>query len=139
MPLLADPDRFIRFSARVAIEHGEIEKHRAEILAIKEPRPLVEGMLALVRATKLDEKQQDELLDREAALLASNVDPGAEVRRAAADRADLSARPAESRCTRVGAAAGRSCCGFLDLDRFTAQPRDGSAAGLSRTSRRRCR
>ena len=69
IPLLADPDRFIRFAARVAIEHGEIEKHRAEILAIDEPRPLVEGMLALVRAMKLDEKQQDELLERETALL----------------------------------------------------------------------
>ncbi len=29
IPLLSDPDRFIRFAARVAIEHGEIEKHRA--------------------------------------------------------------------------------------------------------------
>ena len=26
--LLADPDRFIRFSARVAIEHGRIERAR---------------------------------------------------------------------------------------------------------------
>ncbi len=73
IPLLAERDRFIRFAARVAIEHGEIEKHRGEILAVKEPRPLVEGMLALVRATKLDEAQQGELLERETALLASDV------------------------------------------------------------------
>ena len=62
MPLLADPDRFIRFAARVAIEHGDIEKDARWILAITSRRPLVEGMLALVRASRLDEKQQDELL-----------------------------------------------------------------------------
>ena len=75
IPLLADADRAIRFSARVAIEHGEIEKHRAVILGISQPRPLAEGLLALVRGTKPDEKQQDELLERETALLASNLDP----------------------------------------------------------------
>ena len=76
IPLLGDQDRVIRFTARVAIEHGDVEKHRAEILAIQEHRPLAEGMLALVRASKLDVKQQDELLERETDLLASNVEPG---------------------------------------------------------------
>ena len=47
MPLLADPDRWIRFAARVAIEHGDIEKERAWIMDSSEPRPLIEGMLAL--------------------------------------------------------------------------------------------
>ena len=75
IPLLSDPDRFIRFAARVAIEHGEIEKHRAEILGITESRPLVEGLLALVRTTKLDTKEQYELLERETDLLASPAEP----------------------------------------------------------------
>ena len=76
IPLLNDPDRFIRFAARVAIEHAEIEKHRDEILGIKEPRALVEAMLALVRATPLEQKQQAEMLEREAELLESKVEPG---------------------------------------------------------------
>ena len=75
IPLLSDPDRFIRYSARVAIEHGDVEKHRALLLAITEPRPLVEGMLAVVRAMKLDENAQAELLEREGALLGPKVEP----------------------------------------------------------------
>src|SRR5262249_50266500 len=61
LPLLSDPDRWIRFAARVAIEHGEVGESALEIMAITEPRALVEGMLAVVRATRLDERRQDEL------------------------------------------------------------------------------
>jgi putative heme-binding domain-containing protein len=71
MPLLADPDRWIRFAARKAIEHGDLDKDRAWIMDSSEPRPLVEGMLALVRACRLDEKQQDDVLRRLGDLLTS--------------------------------------------------------------------
>jgi putative heme-binding domain-containing protein len=67
--LLADPDRFIRFAARVALEHADLGAQRGEILAITEPRPLVEGMLALVRAGRLDRSACDDLLTRQIALL----------------------------------------------------------------------
>jgi putative membrane-bound dehydrogenase-like protein len=72
--LLSDPDRFIRFAARVAIEHADLQKHRAEILGLKDPRALVEGMLALVRATRLDRSSQDDLLRREIELLVPLAD-----------------------------------------------------------------
>ena len=75
IPLLSDPDRAIRFSARVAIEHGDVEKHRAAIVAITEPRPLAEGLLALARGTKLDGQRQGELLDRAIGMLTSNIAP----------------------------------------------------------------
>jgi putative heme-binding domain-containing protein len=75
LPLLADADRFIRFSARVAIEHGPIEEHAEGILALTEPRPLIEGMLALVRASKLDDKRQDDLLAHETSLIEKDLEP----------------------------------------------------------------
>ena len=69
LPLLDDPDRWIRFAARVAIEHGDVREYRSRILAIREPRALVGGMVALVRSAALDEKQQDEIRGGAAALL----------------------------------------------------------------------
>ena len=68
LPLLSDPDRFIRFAARVAIEHGDPGSHRDRLLAITDPRGLIEGMLALARATRLDEAGQDELLEARSAI-----------------------------------------------------------------------
>lgn len=69
IPLLADPDRFVRGAARTAIEHGDLVAARDAILAIHEPRPLVEGMLALVRATPLEAHIQEQLLKMEETLL----------------------------------------------------------------------
>jgi putative heme-binding domain-containing protein len=71
LQLLSEPDRWLRYAARVAIEHGEVEKYKREIMAIDQPRPLIEGMLALVRASRLDAAGQTELLEREALLLES--------------------------------------------------------------------
>ena len=69
LPLLGDEDRWVRYAARVAIEHGDIAQNRDRILAAKATRPLLEGMLALVRASRLDAAAQDDLLAREARLL----------------------------------------------------------------------
>jgi putative heme-binding domain-containing protein len=71
LPLLSDPDRWIRYAARVALEHAGPAAHRQELLALKEPRPLIEGLLALVRAGSIDAALQGELLKREIDLLES--------------------------------------------------------------------
>ncbi|AMV39655.1 PVC-type heme-binding CxxCH protein [Planctomyces sp. SH-PL62] len=75
LPLLADPDRFIRFAARTAIEHAGPERFRDAITAVDGPRARIEGMLALVRASRLDEAIQADLLDRELVLLRETLDP----------------------------------------------------------------
>jgi putative heme-binding domain-containing protein len=74
LPLLSDSDRWIRFAARVAIEHADLGRHRDRILSLYDPRARVEGMLALVRATRLDEAGQNRLLERETHLLRGNLD-----------------------------------------------------------------
>jgi putative membrane-bound dehydrogenase-like protein len=70
LPLLADPDRWVRTGARVAIEHGQPEAHVAELLAVATPRASLEAMLAIVRATPLTAASQAGLFDRQRALLA---------------------------------------------------------------------
>ncbi len=77
LPLLVDSDRGIRFAARVAIEHGDLKllASALETTAKPEPRLLIEGMLAIVRTSRGDEKRQDDLLNREAALLESQLAP----------------------------------------------------------------
>jgi putative heme-binding domain-containing protein len=70
IPLLGRPDRWLRFAARVAIEHAELTASDRERLAgLKQPRARIAGMLALVRATKLDEAAQNAFLKRQTALL----------------------------------------------------------------------
>ncbi len=69
LPLLADDDRFIRGAARTAIEHGDIAASRDAILAIQAPRPLIEGMIALVRAVPLEAHIQTEFLKKEETLV----------------------------------------------------------------------
>lgn len=64
IPLLADPDRFVRSAARTAIEHGDIDAAREALLAINEPRPLVEAMIALARATNLEPHVQKLMLGK---------------------------------------------------------------------------
>jgi len=77
LPLLVDSDRGIRFAARVAIEHGDLAALESALKAIAKPEPrlLIEGMLAIVRAARLDENKQDDLLNREATLLESRLAP----------------------------------------------------------------
>jgi putative heme-binding domain-containing protein len=78
IPLLSDADRWIRFAARVAIEHAEPAKHRDRLLAIRDPRGRIEGLLVLVRATRLDQAAQDELLEIELGLLSERLGPDVE-------------------------------------------------------------
>ena len=75
--LLADPDRFIRFSARVAIEHGRIEELEKLTSALTQPQPrlLVESWLAIVRASRIDEHRQEDLLQTETTILQTALEP----------------------------------------------------------------
>jgi len=69
LPLLDDGDRWVRYAARIAIEHAGPEKSREALLAGKSIRAQLEGMLILVRATKPTAAEQEDLLAREIALL----------------------------------------------------------------------
>jgi len=74
LPLLAEPDRFIRFAARKAIEHAGPDRFRDALLSVDAPRAKLEAMLALVRASQLDEAAQNKLFDRQLVLLRETLD-----------------------------------------------------------------
>ncbi len=48
-PHLSHPDRFVRYAARVAIEHQPVNQWQAKALSEKEPLALIESMIALAR------------------------------------------------------------------------------------------
>jgi putative heme-binding domain-containing protein len=49
LPHLAHPDRFIRYAARVALEHQPIELWRNRALAAPQPLAVIEGAIAVAR------------------------------------------------------------------------------------------
>jgi putative heme-binding domain-containing protein len=49
LPALASPDRFIRYAARVALEHQPLETWQAPALAAPESRARIEGAIAVAR------------------------------------------------------------------------------------------
>jgi putative heme-binding domain-containing protein len=53
-PYLAHPDRFIRFAARVAIEHQDPERWKERALKEANPMAAINALLALVRAVGQD-------------------------------------------------------------------------------------
>ena len=144
MPLLDDPDRWVRYAARVAIEHGDPSEFRDQLLLGKTPRALLEGMLAIVRATRpLDAEARNDLLDRERALWLGELGPGRATRPAPSDRPDPDVRPRGDR-RRPG--PGRDPSGGpggLPIpapdpgrrprpDGLGARPREGPVAGQAR-------
>lgn len=74
LPLLADQDRFVRFAARIAIEHAGPDRFRDALLSVDAPRAKLEAMLALVRGGQLDAAAQSNLLDRQLVLLRETLD-----------------------------------------------------------------
>jgi putative heme-binding domain-containing protein len=70
LPALANPDRFIRYAARVALEHQPLDRWQAEALAVAEPRGRIEGAIAVAR--QADREAQPAVL---AAL--DGIDPAA--------------------------------------------------------------
>lgn len=49
LPLLGHPDRFIRYAARIALEHQPLELWRAQALAGQQPPAVIEGAIAVAR------------------------------------------------------------------------------------------
>ena len=54
LPALASPDRFIRYAARVALEHQPFEHWQAGALAATEPRARITGAIAVARQADPD-------------------------------------------------------------------------------------
>ncbi len=48
-PQLAHPDRFIRYAARVAVEHQDVTSWQDRVLSEKRPVAMIEGAIALTR------------------------------------------------------------------------------------------
>jgi putative heme-binding domain-containing protein len=48
-PLLKSPDRFLRYAARLAIEHQPVAQWQSKVLAEKDPQTLIFGAMALAR------------------------------------------------------------------------------------------
>lgn len=59
-PYLSHDDRFIRYAARVAIEHQDVNQWQARALAEKDPQALIQAAVALARQG--DPSLQDKLL-----------------------------------------------------------------------------
>ena len=72
--LLDDPDRFVRFAARNALEHATAEVFDAAAPLAKPPRSKLEVMLARVRRGKLEPGSQDRLFAEELALMKGELD-----------------------------------------------------------------
>jgi putative heme-binding domain-containing protein len=49
LPHLASPDRFIRYAARIALEHQPVDLWQAQALALAEPRARITAALAVAR------------------------------------------------------------------------------------------
>ena len=80
VPVLGHPDRFIRYAARVALEHQPVKEWRSKVFALTEPDAVINGILGLARqgdkgiqpallaklgsidVAKLDERQTLDLL-----------------------------------------------------------------------------
>ena len=55
-PYLKDTDRFIRYAARIAVEHQPVSEWQAKALAEKDPVTLTQAMIALARNGSKDAK-----------------------------------------------------------------------------------
>ena len=65
-PYLKDEDRFIQYAARIAIEHQPVNEWKEKALNEKEPKALIQSMIALVRLG--DENLQPRILEALAAV-----------------------------------------------------------------------
>lgn len=72
LALLDDPDRFVRYAGRVALERVARAKWREEALKLEGPNGSIEALVALTRTAQSDSDLQP-VLDRELALLKSHA------------------------------------------------------------------
>lgn len=60
-PYLSHPDRFIRFAARIAIEHQPVDQWQDRVFSEPNPRAQILGLIALARTTtKVTDDKRDE-------------------------------------------------------------------------------
>lgn len=64
-PQLGSPDRFIRFAARVALEHQDPSLWQDKALGEKDPRKAIYALLGLIRATASDPQHQIQEVNQE--------------------------------------------------------------------------
>ena len=57
-PHLNHPDRFVRYAARIAIEHQPLESWRDRVLAESDPVRRLQGVIALARHTNSDDRDR---------------------------------------------------------------------------------
>lgn len=62
-PFLASPDRFVRYAARVAIEHRDVGEWKSSALQTEDPQARLTALLALVRQYQRTEKGTGENID----------------------------------------------------------------------------
>ena len=90
-PHLSNPDRFIRFAARTAIEHQPVESWAERALTESEPKKQIEALLALARVagtcpqhrtdspSSVDPIMQDRLLNAVLAIDLPNLDANSQL------------------------------------------------------------
>lgn len=71
LPLLAHKDRFVRYSARVALEHQPVKEWQEKALGMTDPNARVEAVVALARQG--DKSIQPKLIDALAGVLSKPV------------------------------------------------------------------
>jgi len=74
---LASPDRFLRYAARVALEHQPIELWQAQALAAADPRARIEGAIAVAR--QAEPSARDSLLAALAAIDPRSLDTAGKI------------------------------------------------------------
>jgi putative heme-binding domain-containing protein len=57
-PLLKSPDRFIRYAARIAIEHQPVAQWQAKALAEKDPVTATQALISLIRQNPVAKKNE---------------------------------------------------------------------------------
>ena len=62
-PQLGSSDRFVRYAARVAIEHRPLEEWKNRALAEKDPQTLVTALMAMARKFEREDKGKEPTID----------------------------------------------------------------------------
>ena len=57
-PYLSSEDRFVRYAARIAIEHQPLKEWQERVYAEKDPEALIQGVIALVRHAGKSQRDQ---------------------------------------------------------------------------------
>ncbi len=126
MPLLADPDRLIRFAARVAIEHGDIEKDAAWIMDTQRASPSGRRNAGPGPRVPARRKQQDDVLRRLGELLTSRrpLEPDLTCDLLRLIELTYLLGPLKAEAPASAAITAALARALLHLGRFTGQPRD---------------